>query len=226
MSDEIGRTDVVDRLVKLIEKLKPLFLDSSGQAYCTVGAEQQNQPLELPLRDWRVRSYLMCRYKTEHGDYARRDRVADAIDYCVGNLFDQRKEPLAIASCPIVRCFLRLVEARGDGAGSADDLLRMLRKVATRPPRLLKGGARLPKNATAMGIWLVRRHLALRAYGIELDRPPRGSTKRLWSWRQIVRNDDACDTSASVVSSSNPIPGNEDQLSDASLENMFKEVLP
>jgi hypothetical protein len=64
----------------------------------------------------------------------------------------------------------------------------LLRRVAKKH-RVLRGSELLPDNATAMGKWLARNQLRLRAYGIELSRPARRATKRLWAWQQIVPND-------------------------------------
>jgi hypothetical protein len=101
--------------------------------------------------------------------------------------------------CPVLRCFLHAIEENDGRTGSAEDVLKMLREVKKKT-HLMKAAEKLPKNPTAMGKWLVKNQLILQAHGIEVFRPPRGSTKRLWDWRKIIRDDDASDTSTPEVS--------------------------
>ena len=103
----------------------------------------------------------------------------------------------------------------------------MLRTV-NKDSQLLKGAEKLPNNSSAMGKWLQKYQFALSAHGIELTRPPRGSHKRLWDWRQIVRDDDTSGTlpteASHEASSPNPLQGNENQLNDTLL-SQFSQFL-
>jgi hypothetical protein len=96
--------------------------------------------------------------------------------------------------------------------------------------RILQGAEKLPKNATAMGKWLTRNQLLLEAHGVEIYRPPRGSKKRLWDWRKIIRDDDTCDTSDGKVSpgasSSNSKETKENQQSDTLTNEELVDLFP
>lgn len=208
--------DVVDELVKLIEEMNP-FLDVSGRAFCHVPHHDQAKQGQLPLRDRQVRALLYFRYRERLNSYAGRERVSDAIEFVEGKLLATRRGPMVTQDCPVLRCFLKAVEDHEGGAGSADDVLRMLRQVK-KSHTLLRHAERLPPNPTAMGIWMTKNLLLLQAHGIEVTRPPRGSRKRLWGWQKIIRDDDTCDTCRPDVSQGvslpNPGPGIENRLND------------
>lgn len=230
MDESETRAGVIDTLVKLIESLSP-FLDCSGRAFCSMPHADEGKRGILPLRDRQVRALLSYLYREQCQDYPGRDRLNEAIDYFEGKLLATRTGPVVAADCPVLRCFLRAVDEEDGGTGSADDILRMLREVSQRT-RILKGAEKLPKNPTAMGKWLVKNQLLLQAHGIEVFRPPRGSQKRLWDWRKIIRDDDTSDTSPPGVSPEasppNPVYGNgergDDTLTDETIARMLQEV--
>jgi hypothetical protein len=218
------KAKVLNHLVTLVEELAP-FLERSGQAYCRMPHKEKEKQAVQSLRSRSVRSLLVYRYCKEHKEPPDRDCINGAIDYCEGKLLDQRIGPTILSNCPVLRCFLRAIDDRGDGAGSAEDILKMLRST-NHDSRLLKGAERLPTNPTAMGLWLRNNQLILQSHGIELDRPPRGSTKRLWSWRQIIPDDDASDALRSEVSPNvslpNPLQGNDNQADDTLLDQFIE----
>jgi hypothetical protein len=226
MQEHENRAEIIDGLVKLIEKLTP-FLDCSGRAFCSMPHTDETKRGILPLRDRQVRALLAYQFRGEHQVYPGRDRVNQAIDYVEGKLLATRKGPIVTKDCPVLRCFLHATEEDDGGTGSGEEILKMLREVSKKN-NLMKGAERLPKNPTAMGKWLVKNQLILQAHGIEVFRPPRGSNKRLWGWRKIIRDDDASDTSAPEVSS--PKPGvsngnrNSDTLSDEAIAQMIREI--
>lgn len=193
-----NRADVIDHLVRLVEKMAP-FLDCSGRAFCSMPHQDETKRGILPLRDRQVRSLLAFQFREENEVYPGRDRVNEAIDYVEGKLLATRKGPIVSADCPVLRSFLHAIEESDGGTGSAEDILKMLREL-NKKSKLLKGAEKLPKSPTAMGKWLVKNQLLLQAHGIEVFRPPRGSKKRLWDWRKIIRDDDTSDTSTSEVS--------------------------
>ena len=78
-----------------------------------------------------------------------------------------------MADCPILRCFLRAVDDQGDGAGSAEEILKMLRTV-NKDSQLLKGAEKLPNNSSAMGKWLQKYQFALSAHRDRIDSPAPG----------------------------------------------------
>ncbi|HWG42811.1 MAG TPA: hypothetical protein VN688_08505 [Gemmataceae bacterium] len=228
MQEHENRAEIIDGLVKLIEKLTP-FLDCSGRAFCSMPHTDETKRGILPLRDRQVHALLAYQFRGEHEIYAGRDRVNEAIDYVEGKLLASRKGPIVAKDCPVLRCFLHAIEENDGGTGSAEDILKMLREVRTKR-KLTKGAEKLPNNPTAMGKWLVKNQLILQAHGIEVFRPPRGSKKRLWDWRKIIRDDDTSDTSTTEVSqgASLPKPGDNnenrnDDTSDEAIDRMLKE---
>jgi hypothetical protein len=201
--DEAGKrpkettAKVIDTLVTMIDGISP-FLDCSGTAYCKVKPDEGGGEVIFTLRDRRVRAYLIYRYRSSHEVHPGRERVNEAIEYVEGRLLSMKAPNPLPQDCPILRCFARVLQDEESGAGSASDILTLLRKVA-KDNKLLKGLEKLPHNATAMGKWLARSQLQLRGLGIDLSRPPRGSKKRLWDW-QVVLASDGRDTLLSHVS--------------------------
>lgn len=220
-----NRAIVIDDLVKLIEGMDP-FLDCSGRAFCSMPHSDPAKRGKLPLRDRQVRSVLSFRYWEEHQTYPGRERVNEAIEYFEGKLLANRTGPIVSTDCPILRCFLLAIEEEDWGTGSADDILKMLRTVNERNRQKLKGKVTLPKSPTAMGKWLVKNQLLLQAHGIEVFRPPRGSKKRLWDWRKIIRDDDTSDTSHAEVSPDASLPKaaktNDIRLNDTLTEEDYR----
>jgi hypothetical protein len=192
----IQSAEVIDTLVTMIDGMSP-FLDCSGTAYCNVKPDEGGDDVIFTLRDRRVRACLIYRYHRLHEVHPGRERVNEAIEYVEGRLLSMKTPNPTLQDCPTFRCFARILQDEESGAGSASDILTLLRKVA-RDNKLLKGLEKLPDNSTAMGKWLARSQLRLRAYGIDLSRPPRGSKKRLWDW-QVVLAGDGRDTLPSHV---------------------------
>lgn len=216
MQDQENRAEVIDALVKLIENMNP-FLDCSGRAFCQMPHSDETKRGIIPLRDRQVRSLLSFLYREKRNAYPGRDRINEATEYFEGKLLAKRIGPTVTKDCPVLRCFLRAIEDEDGGTGSADDILKMLRRVNSEN-RLTKGKEKLPKNPTAMGKWLTKNQLLLQANGIEVFRPPRGTKKRLWDWRQIIRDDDTSDASTSEVSQGASLPNsgqiNENERND------------
>ena len=90
MSGQENKAKVFNQLVTLVEAMRP-FLDCSGQAFCDTSPIREDNPVALPLRSRQVRSLLVYRFREQHKDLPGRDRVKDALDYCEGKLFAQRK---------------------------------------------------------------------------------------------------------------------------------------
>lgn len=230
MDERENRAEVIDDLVLLIEKMAP-FLDCSGRAFCRMPHVEQSKRGVLPLRNRQVRALLAYQFREEHRSYPGRERVNEAVDFVEGQLLAKRTGPIVTTNCPVLRCFLHATEEEGGGAGSAEDILKMLREINQRN-KLLKGTEKLPKNPTAMGKWMVKNQLILQAHGIEVSRPPRGSNKRLWDWQKIIRDDDTSDTSSTEVSQEASLPKsgdnnekrNGDTLSNEELARLLKEV--
>ncbi len=228
MSERLQRKEDIDRLVLLIEELEP-FLDSSGRGYCRMPHAEKEKRGVLSLRSPQVWSLLAYRFHKEHKEHPGRERISQAIQFIEGRLLQHRHGPVSQKECPILRCFLRAVDEHESGSGSAHDILKMLRETQVQC-RILQGAEKLPKNATAMGKWLTRNQLLLEAHGLEICRPPRGSKKRLWDWRKIIRDDDACDTSNGNVSPgaslSNSKESKENQRDDALTDDELEDLLP
>jgi len=186
----IPADEVIDDLASLIESP---FLDQSGTAYCRVPSDKGGHGVVFPLRDRKVRSNLAYRYRQSRGHHAGPKHVNAAIDYVEGQLIQAWRPNPDLAASLTWRCFAGFLVDEPSGTKSANDILVKLREVA-RANCLLTGFEHLPDNATAMGKWLARHQIALRAQGIELSRPTRHSTTRLWAW-QTVEPDDAGDTS-------------------------------
>jgi len=228
MSRPRKRQETVVGLVILIEgKLGP-FLDSFGRCYCSMPDAEKVKQAVVPLRSRQVRSLLAYGFHEENGEHPGRERISEAIEFVEGKLLAHRRGPVVDEDCPVMRCFLRAVEDDEGGSVSANDILRML-SATNQKHRLLRGAEKLPKNATAMGMWLVKNHFLLQAHGLEVYRPPRGSRKRLWDWRRIVR-DDASDTSTFKVSlgvsSPNTKEINDKQHNDALTDEEIANMLP
>jgi hypothetical protein len=188
-------TEVIDKLVEMIKEMSP-YLDMSGTAYCKLTADGG---VIFTLRDRRVRSYLIYRYHELHAVHPGRERVNEAIEFVEGQLLATTSPRSPLENCPVLRCLLRALQEEESGAGSAMEILQMLREVKRKHKGLLEGEEDVPDNPTAMGKWLARNQLRLRAYGIDLSRPPRGSKKRLWDW-QVIHASDGNDTCSPQVS--------------------------
>lgn len=182
--------DGVEFLVALVREMNP-YLDLTGTPRCRVKSDNAVDTLDFRLRDRSVRAVIGYLCKIRHGAPPSRERVAAAIDFVEGQLLSTRSPGAVLTDCPTTRCFRRLLEDEESGQGSAEEILGLLRSLA-KTQRLLRGAECLPDNATAMGKWLTRSQLRLRTHGIELTRPGRRATKRLWAW-QLVVPDDGCD---------------------------------
>lgn len=183
-------TEVIDKLVEMINDMSP-YLDLSGTAYCNLKADGG---VIFTLRDRRVRAYLIYRYHELHAVHPGRERVNEAIEFVEGRLLATTSPKSPLENCPVLRCLLCALQEEESGAGSAMEILNMLREVRRKHKTLLRGEEEIPDTPTAMGKWLARNQLRLRAYGIDLSRPPRGSKKRLWDWQVILASDgnDTC----------------------------------
>lgn len=191
--------DGTDSIVAIIETMAP-YLDQSGTARCRVKSDSAADSLDFRLRERSVRAVIGYAHSTAYGSPPRKERVTEGLDFVEGKLLSTRAACADLQACPTARCFRRLLEDDEGGQGSAEEVLILLRRVAKKH-RVLRGGELLPNNAIAMGKWLARNQLRLRSYGIELSRPARRATKRLWAWEQIVPNDgdDATQQNASLV---------------------------
>lgn len=222
-----GRSAAVDRLVALIQELKP-FLDTSGYVYCELPHRRQENRAKFSIRSRQIRSLLSYRYHRKHGEYPGRERVTEAIEHVEGQLLEHRRGPTIEATCPVLRCFLRAVVDHECGAGSARDILQMLRDTQT-IHRILRGAEKLPKNETAMGMWLVTNQQVLRAHGVDIHRPQRGAVKRLWGWRRIVSDNDTCDTLEATVSAwvspPNSHDGNHNRPNDTLTDEQLLQLI-
>jgi hypothetical protein len=191
--DEAGKrpkeltAKVIENLIKMIDGMSP-FLDCSGTAYCNVKPDEGGDDVIFTLRDRRVRACLIYRYHRLHEAHPGRERVNEAIEYVEGRLLATTPPKSSLKDCPIFRCLARAILDEESGAGSASDILTLLRETA-KTHKLLQGKEKLPKTATAMGKWLARNQLRLRSFGIDLSRPPRGSKKRLWDWQVVLAGD-------------------------------------
>lgn len=235
--DEAGKrpkestAKVIENLVTMIDGMSP-FLDCSGTAYCNVKPDEGGDDVIFTLRDRRVRACLIYRYHRLHDAHPGRERVNEAIEYVEGRLLATKPPNSWLKDCPIFRCLARALLDEESGAGSASDILTLLRETA-KAHTLLKGKEKLPKTATAMGKWLARNQFRLRGFGIDLSRPPRGSKKRLWDW-QIVVPGDGRDTSpwhlSQVVQDGSP-PENKgnatpsDAMTNETLNDLLGESL-
>jgi hypothetical protein len=207
MSGGKNRTNVVAQLVVLIDELAP-FLDSFGRAYCRMPHAEKDKQGILPLRDRQVRALLSYRYHKEHGDYPGRERIAEASEYVEGRLLEHRKGPVVQNDDPVLRCLVQAARETESWAGSAQQLLNLLREV--KKQSRLKG--KFPRSADALGIWLSKNHQLLLAQGIELYRPSRRARERLWGWRRIIIDGDTSDTSTGQVSPEASLPNSTAHL--------------
>ena len=222
-------TEVIDKLVEMIKEMSP-YLDMSGTAYCKLRADGG---VTFTLRDRRVRAYLIYRYHELHAVHPGRERVNEAIEFVEGQLLATTSPRSPLENCPVLRCLLCALQEEESGAGSAMEILQMLREVKRKHKNLLSGTEDLPDTPTAMGKWLARNQLRLRAYGIDLSRPPRGSKKRLWDWQVILASDgnDTCGTQVSPDQAAAWYPKNTgeaaptDTMTDESITNALGDSL-
>lgn len=213
--------EITDLLAAMIESP---FLDRAGVAYCRLASATDGTGLVVPLRDRKVRSNLVYRFRRIHGFHPSVQRVTAALDYVEGRLMDKRQADPVLATCPVWKCFSRVLEDEDSGCASAGEILEKLRGVQ-RSKKLLKGKESLPATATAMGKWLKKHQLTLRGCELELSRPSRRSTKRLWAW-QFVEHDDARDTlSRNVSPNATGAATNENTESETPHDRMSVEEL-
>ncbi len=106
-----------------------------------------------------------------------------------------------------------LIRDTGGGAGSAEELLDLLRKVAKKYGLWALSDA-LPDSPDRLGLWLKSNTVALQAFGIDLTRPKRRARKRLWDWRAIVPHDgsDTSETYLSLIPDALKSPQNKESV--------------
>ena len=239
MPDSGKPDDPVPDVMNLIDGLHP-FLDAGCQVYCYLPHEEPEKRLVLRLDDHRVRSLLLYLFMEKHGRWPAWDSVYRAMALVQGRMLKTRKGRPLVTDDPTLRLFLHATRHQEGWAGSAKEVLDLL-KETQKTTRLLKSGTdQLPENPTAMGIWLRKNQLRLLAYGIELYQPTRRSTQRLWAWRSIIEDCDTSDASGEHLSplaslwkgreDSGPQPAAgsndaRDTYGDDDLKNDLKEAL-
>lgn len=185
----------LESLLSLFNEMDP-FLDSGGWAYLSIKDPDGVSRMVLKMEDQRVRSLLMSLYLERHKHLPAWDQVYKAMVLVHGRLLKNRKGSKSID--PTMRVFLKAASDHEGWAGSAKDVLELLRS-AQKAHKVTKNTHQLPISPTAMGIWLTVHQLPLLGHGIELYRPTRRSTKRLWAWRLVTKTSDTCDASMTAV---------------------------
>lgn len=218
--NDTKRAETISALVKLLKAMDP-FLGCEGLPFCRAPTSAGGLQGILPIRDRRVHSLLFYLYHQQYGNYARQERIHEAVEYVAGKLLAHRRGPFTTPANPVLRCFFLATQEEGEGAGSAEEILKLLRATIKEHRQELVGVA-LPKSPGAMGKWLVKHQLLLQHHNIELTRL-RNAKKRLWAWSTIRRDDDANDTSTVEVSFGASLPNsgqnNENGPNDALTED-------
>jgi hypothetical protein len=197
--------------------MKP-FLDNFGVAHCIMPTGSGAGQGIWRLDDAAVSDLLTYRYFTEHKEAPSPRDVGAALAIIKGELWHTRREPIIEESCPVLRTMCKAAESMESWIGSAGDLRKLLQTLA-HDFGLLKRGEQLPQSDDAMGVWLSKNAMRLRARGIELSRPKATARKRLWTWQRLSRADDTSDTlgeqESGAVSSGNNKQANEIRQSGA-----------
>ncbi len=215
-------------LVGLVKEMEP-FLDSFGVAHCVIPASNGQK------RTWRlnapaVTDLLTYRYFSENKERPSPRDIGAAMAIVRGELWHTRSEPIIEDTCPVLRTMCKAATIKESWMGSASELLSLLQEVS-RDNDLLQNGEELPRNPDAMGIWLSKNVLTLRANGIELYRPRPTAQKRLWAWLRLPQPNDTYGASdgqePGVASSDNDKQANEMRSSDTcdTLTEKQREIL-
>lgn len=183
----------IDRLQGLIAELDP-FLGDCGTACCKMTVGDSKLKITWRLNDGAVSDLLAYRYYAKYKEAPSAREIGAALAIIRGELWHTRREPIITDACPTLRTMRKAAENMESWSGSASDLLNVLRKVA-HEYALLKENEELPKNEDAMGIWLSKNALPLRAYHIEVWRPKPTARSRLWAWRRVALGSDTSDAS-------------------------------
>jgi hypothetical protein len=217
----------MDRAIAIIDDMRP-FLDDEATAFCRLRAVNGGNGIAVPLRDRRVKSSLVYRYRQTCGGFLTTKLLRTAIDFVEGRLLDTRKPEPSLRHCPITACLATLIRDTGGGAGSAEELLDSLRKVAKKYDLWALADA-LPDSPDKLGLWLTANTVALKAFGIDLTRPKRRAQKRLWDWRAIVPHDgsDTLEDYLSLIPNAAKAPQNKESVKPGdtmSPDELFAEI--
>lgn len=185
----------VERLVGLLKEMKP-YLDSFGRAYCGGLGRDAKGRGGWPLDSQPVLSLLTYRHLDRHLTTPPRSAVDLARTIVVGWLWETRTTPTdAESSLPaVVKVILEMVEEAGDFVGSATEAEAQIREFSRQHPGCLRADETLPDSPDKVGLVLSQVGMVLLDHGVELFRPQRKDSKRLWAWRKLRGANDTRDT--------------------------------
>jgi hypothetical protein len=170
-----------ERVEELLMNCEP-FLSSTGKAYCYMINNQTDRRICHEIRSQDIRDIIIFRHHQQFGCIPSAKHIDQAIALVVGRLWDDSiavQKPLHL----VTRLLLQLTAEVESGVGSASELRDQL-VIAN---GYLEDG--LPPNPSALGRLLTVLVMEAREVGIELHRPKRFATKRLWVWRRHTFND-------------------------------------
>lgn len=225
-TSEASEADV-DRAIAIIDDMHP-FLDDEATVFCRLKAVNGGNGIAVPLWDKRVQSSLAYRYRQTCGGFPTTKLLKTAIQFVEGRLLVTRSPEPSLRTCPIAACLAMLIQESGGGAGSAEELLELLRKVAKKHGLWQQSDA-LPDSPDKLGLWLKANTVALQAFSIDLTRPKRRARKRLWDWRAIVPYDggDTSENYLSLIPDALKSPQNKESVKPGdtmSPEELFAEI--
>jgi hypothetical protein len=201
----------LNKLVQLVKEMSP-FLDVHGTVYCRIPGTGTKTSITWRLESEAVLSLVMFRSFSELQVLPTAAMMKQVACLVRGELWYFR--PPAVPTdgpwTATLNAIKKSAEISGDFLGTSSDMLDRLREDVRDDTDVY---SELPNSPDQLGLVLNRIGLLLRQEGIELYRPRRTETRRLWAWRSILREDppDASatsDTSTSNVSS-NSIGGSQ-----------------
>src|SRR6266487_6947558 len=142
----------VSSLVSMLDEFKP-FLDASGQGYAFLPHEEPEKRLPGRMNDHRLRCVLFYLFLQNHEQEPTWGQIYKAIALVHGRLLKDRQGPNSDLNDPTLEVFIKAAIEHEGWAGSAKDLLCLLRETQT-AHKVVKDTHRLPDSPTATGIWL------------------------------------------------------------------------
>jgi hypothetical protein len=183
------------------------YLDANGEAYLDLRSQDNESSLLVRLHDYRVSDLLLFLFHQEQSKVVTTAQIRAAMGLVQGQLLTEWRKSNRPTEDPTLRLFLTVASEHEGWAGSAKELLDLLRETQRRR-QVVRCTETLPDCPTALGMWLAKNVLRLQKHGIQIYRPTRRSEKRRWAWCRILKDIDTNDTSStapnSVVSSEMP----------------------
>jgi hypothetical protein len=172
------------RLMSLVKDMGP-FLDGQGTLYCRIPDPAGQPSVTWPLESEAALSVITYRSFSELGDVPSPGTLSRVISLVRGELWQKRPtvNPSDRTWDAVVKAIKKSSDIWGDFQGSASEILERLKEDSENEAAIFD---QLPESPDRLGIILGRIGLLLRQEGIELYRPPRTESRRLWGWRKIV----------------------------------------